>query len=75
MFSADLALAKSFRIRESHNLQLPIESFNFVNHTNFVITNAMTEFDSLTAGLLSQVGAVGRGGGPRIFQYALKYRF
>jgi hypothetical protein len=75
LFSADLALAKNFRIRENHNLQVRIESFNFLNHTNFIVTDAMTQFDSLTAGLLSQVGTVGRGGGPRIFQYAVKYRF
>jgi hypothetical protein len=75
LFSADLALAKNFSIREGHNLQLRVESFNVLNRANFVITTPMTQFDSLTGGLLSQVGAVGRGGGPRIFQYALKYRF
>ena len=74
-FSADVALVKNFKIRERDNLQFRVESFNFLNHTNFVLTTPMTQFDSLTGGLLSQVGGVGRGGGPRIFQYALKYRF
>jgi hypothetical protein len=75
LFSIDTALSKNFRMREGHNLQLRLESFNVLNHTNFVITDPLTLFDGLTGGLLSQVGAVGRGGGPRIFQYAIKYRF
>ncbi len=75
LFSMDLALAKNFRLGEGHNLQLRVESFNLPNRVNFVITAPMTQFDSLTGGLLSQVGGVGRGGGPRIFQYSLKYRF
>ncbi len=75
LFSTDLALAKNFRVGEGHNLQLRVESFNVPNRPNFVITAPMTQFDSLTGGLLSRVGGVGRGGGPRIFQYSLKYRF
>jgi hypothetical protein len=75
LISTDLALAKNFVLKEGHNLQFRIESFNVLNRTNFIITAPMTQFDSLTGGLLSQVGAVGRGGGPRIFQYAIKYRF
>ncbi|MEZ5362113.1 MAG: TonB-dependent receptor [Bryobacterales bacterium] len=75
LFSSDLALAKNFRLREGHNLQLRVESFNITNRPNFIIVDDMTFFNSLTGGYLSQVGGVGRGGGPRIFQYALKYRF
>jgi hypothetical protein len=75
LFSIDLALSKNFVIREGHNLQFRIESFNLLNRANFVVTTPLTQFDSLTGGLLSQVGGVGRGGGPRIFQYAIKYRF
>lgn len=48
-------MAKNFRIRAGHNLQLRV--------------------NSLTGGLVNQVGDVGRAGGPRIFQYALKDRF
>jgi|GEM_PF-407005 len=73
--SFDAALAKNFRLTEGHNLQLRIETFNMFNRPNFIVTEPLTQFDSLTGGLLSQVGAVGRGGGPRIFQYAIKYRF
>lgn len=75
LFSIDLALSKNFQLGENRNLQLRLESFNAINRTNFVITAPMTQFDSLTGGLLSRVGAAGRGGGPRIFQYAIKYRF
>jgi hypothetical protein len=75
LVALNAALSKNFRIREGHNLQLRVESFNFLNRTNFVTTREMTRFDGLTGGLLSRVGGVGRGGGPRIFQYAIKYRF
>jgi hypothetical protein len=75
LFSVDLALAKNFQMGEGKNLQFRIESFNAINHTNFIITEAMTQFDSLTGGLVSRTGSVGRGGGPRVFQYAVKYRF
>ena len=68
-------MSKNFRIKEGHNLQLRIESFNMMNRANFIIQSEMTFFDGIAGGLLSQVGGVGRGGGPRIFQYALKYRF
>jgi hypothetical protein len=73
--STDLALAKNFRLKEGQNLQLRVEAFNVFNHANFIITEPMTKFDSLVGGLLSQTGGVGRGGGPRVFQYAIKYRF
>ncbi|MEZ5362109.1 MAG: TonB-dependent receptor [Bryobacterales bacterium] len=75
LWSSDVALSKNFRIKEGHNLQLRVEAFNVLNRANFVIQDDMTFFDGIAGGLLSQVGAVGRGGGPRIFQYALKYRF
>jgi hypothetical protein len=75
LLSTDLALAKNFRLKEGHNLQLRVEAFNVFNRANFIITAPMTFYDSLVGGLLSQTGGVGRGGGPRVFQYALKYRF
>ncbi|MEZ5355457.1 MAG: carboxypeptidase regulatory-like domain-containing protein [Bryobacteraceae bacterium] len=75
LFSIDMAMSKNFRIREGHNLQFRLEAFNVLNHTNFIITAPMTFFDGVAGGQVNQVGGVGRGGGPRIFQYAVKYRF
>jgi hypothetical protein len=75
LFSINTAMAKNFRVKEGQNLQFRLESFNIMNRTNFILTDDMTLFNSLTGGLLSQVGATGRGGGPRIFQYAIKYQF
>ncbi|MBI1354922.1 MAG: TonB-dependent receptor plug domain-containing protein [Acidobacteria bacterium] len=75
LWSTDVALSKNFKIREGQNLQLRLETFNILNRANFIIQDDMTFFDGIAGGLLSQVGQVGRGGGPRIFQYALKYRF
>ena len=75
LFSINTGLSKNFQIKEGHRLQLRLETFNIMNRTNFVIQSEMTFFNAPTAGLLSQVGGVGRGGGPRVWQYALKYRF
>ena len=75
LFSINTGLSKNFRVKEGHNLQLRLETFNMLNRTNFIIQEEMTFFNAPTAGLLSAVGNVGRGGGPRVWQYALKYRF
>jgi hypothetical protein len=75
LISINTGLSKNFQIREGHRLQLRLETFNIANRTNFIIQSEMTTFNSLTAGLLSAVGSVGRGGGPRVWQYAIKYTF
>ena len=75
LFSINTGLSKNFQIKEGHRLQLRLETFNVLNRTNFIIQREMTFFNAPTAGLLSAVGGVGRGGGPRIFQYAAKLRF
>ena len=75
LLSASLALSKNFQIREGMRLQLRIESFNFINRTNFLMTSAFRQFNGVGGGFFTRVGNIGRGGGPRIFQYALKLRF
>ena len=75
LFSINTGLSKNFEIKEGHRLQLRLETFNILNRTNFIIQDDMTFFNAPTAGFLSAVGGVGRGGGPRVWQYALKYRF
>ncbi len=75
LVSVNTALSKNFVLAEGHRLQVRIEAFNIANRTNFIIQREMQPFNAPTAGLLSAVGNVGRGGGPRVWQYALKYRF
>ena len=75
LFSANVALSKNFQIREGMRLQLRIESFNFVNRTNFIMTNEFRRFNGVGGGYFTRTGNIGRGGGPRIFQYAIKLRF
>ncbi len=75
LFSANVALSKNFQIREGMRLQLRIESFNFLNRTNFIMTNEFRRFNGVGGGFFTRTGNIGRGGGPRIFQYALKLRF
>ncbi len=75
LLSANIALSKNFQIREGMRLQLRIESFNFLNRTNFIMTNEFRRFNGVGGGYFTRVGNIGRGGGPRIFQYAVKLRF
>ena len=75
LLSANIALSKNFQLREGMRLQLRIESFNFLNRTNFIMTNEFRQFNGVGGGYFTRVGNIGRGGGPRIFQYALKLRF
>ncbi len=75
LIAFNVALSKNFRIKEGHRLQLRFETFNIANRTNFIIQREMKPFNAPTAGLLSAVGNVGRGGGPRVWQYAIKYTF
>ncbi len=75
LFSLNAALSKNFQLKEGVRLQVRLESFNFFNRTNFQPTSAFRQFNGLGGGFFSQVGNIGRGGGPRIFQYALKLRF
>ena len=60
-------IINSFRIRESHKVDLRFEFFNVINHTNF---NApVGRLASSTFGLI-------QGSGPaRILQFASKYAF
>ena len=75
LFSANVALSKNFIIREGMRLQLRVESFNFLNRTNFIMINEFRRFNGVGGGYFTRTGNIGRGGGPRIFQYALKLRF
>ncbi len=75
LVSINTALSKNFQLAKGHRLQLGIEASNIANRTNFIIQREMQPFNSPSGGLLSAVGNVGRGGGPRVWQYSLKYRF
>ena len=70
-----LAISKNYQLREGMRLQLRIESFNVYNKTNFLMLNEFRQFNGVGGGYFTRVGGIGRGGGPRIFQYALKLRF
>ncbi len=75
LFSANVAISKNFQIREGMRLQLRIESFNVLNRTNFVMTNEFRRFNGVSGGYFTRTGNIGRGGGPRIFQYSLRLRW
>ncbi len=73
--SANLAVSKNFQVREGMRLQLRVESFNFTNRTNFLMNGQFRQFNGVGGGFFTRTGNIGRGGGPRIFQYTLKLRF
>lgn len=63
----DLAVDKTFRIRESVGLQLRSEFFNILNHTNFGVPNSIST--SAAFGTIRTTYA------PRQIQFALKLLF
>jgi len=66
-------MLKNFRIQERKNLQLRLESFNALNHANFMLPNV--DFNGSGAGLITAVQPDGGVGGPRVFQAGLKFEF
>jgi hypothetical protein len=66
-FNMDSSLTRSFRIRESHRVELRFEFFNVLNHTNFDAPQA--SLNSSTFGVIQSAGP------PRILQFAAKYAF
>ena len=75
LISTNIALSKNFTLREGMRLQLRIESFNTFNRANFIMSDEFRQFNGIGGGFFTRVGNIGRGGGPRIFQYAAKLRF
>ena len=78
----DLSLVRTFKLNERVNMQLRIEGFNVLNHTNFVGAYAPSGlYAGQSYGTLSQnLGAANFGQitgayDPRIFQFALKLAY
>jgi hypothetical protein len=68
----NLSMMKNFRMEEKRNIQLRFESFNALNHPNFLLPN--NQFNATQAGLITNVAQSGRGGS-RVFQASLKFDF
>ena len=65
MFNLDVALSRSFQVRESHRLEARFEAFNSLNHVNFA--NPTSSLSSAQFGRITSAAA------PRILQFAMKY--
>ncbi len=68
----NLSMIKNFRFHERKNFQVRFESFNALNHPNFLMPD--NTFNGSAAGLLAGVQTAGRGGA-RVFQASLKFEF
>jgi hypothetical protein len=64
----DLALERSFPIREGHAIRLRAESFNVFNHPNWGIAGPNPDFGPF-------FGKIFTSGDPRRMQFALRYDF
>jgi hypothetical protein len=73
LITVDLGIRKNLRMAERRSLQVRLDCFNVLNRTNFRLPNNF--FNQVTGGLITQVGASGREGGPRVFQAALSFQF
>ena len=82
----NLALSRTFVLREKMTLQFRMEAFNILNHPNFATPNASpltqvtgiaatnsANFGSITTDISGNNGLAG--GDPRILQGALKFVF
>jgi hypothetical protein len=67
-FNLDVAMHKSFRIRQSQSFQVRMEAYNVFNNTHFGLPN--TNLNSPEFGRL--VSTVGN---PRKLQFGLRYQF
>jgi len=73
LMTVDLGIRKNFRMAERRSIQVRLDCLNVLNRTNFRLPN--NSFNQVTGGLITQVGASGREGGPRVFQAALSFTF
>jgi outer membrane receptor protein involved in Fe transport len=64
----DVALARTFRVREGHTIRFRAESFNVFNHPNWGIAGPNPDFGPF-------FGAILASGDPRRMQFALRYDF
>ena len=73
LLAVDAALVKNFRFKERRRLQVRLEAFNVLNHTNLLLPN--NRFNSITGGFINRTGDPGRRGGPRTLQVGLRFQF
>jgi hypothetical protein len=77
MFQLDLALTRTFTVREGKTLQLRAEAFNLPNHMNpsnpVATLNSSGTFGKIQSDISGTSGL--SAGDPRILQFALKYVF
>ena len=72
-WSADAALIKRTKFRESMNLELRLEAFNVFNHTNFSVPNSL-DINSTSFGKITST-SFGGNNNERILQLAFKFNF
>jgi hypothetical protein len=71
----DMALFKTFPIREKANLQFRWETYNTFNHTQFLGLDTAARFDPTGAQVNSRFGQFTSARNPRIMQFALRFAF
>lgn len=71
----DMALFKTFSIREKAHIQFRWETYNTFNHTQFLGLNTTARFDPTGAQVNAQFGQFTSARNPRIMQLALRFSF
>ena len=71
----DLALFKTFPIREALRLQFRMEAYNAFNHTQFSAVDATARFDPQGNQINARFGEITAARNPRILQFALRLYF
>jgi hypothetical protein len=71
----DMALARTFRFRESQSLEFRAEAFNVLNSFRVGVPTGSTVQPITTDLSSAQFGRIRNSMDPRIMQFALKYLF
>jgi hypothetical protein len=69
----NLAVVKTFAIRERHTLEFHADFFNVFNHPNFYLGDQTV--NNASFGRITQQNTSNDGVGPRLIQYGLYYKF
>ena len=66
-FQNDIAVSRTFKLRQNQSIQFRWEIFNVLNHANY--NGPVTALNS------GSFGKIQSAGDPRIMQFGLKFRF
>jgi hypothetical protein len=75
VWDLDMALSRTFNVRESQNVEARFEAFNVTNSLQAIIPSGATGAQAVTVLSNGNFGQINTAADPRIMQFSLKYIF